>query len=161
MRYAEYRNNIRSGDILAWTHRGIKSLYDLKTAIVKTVTRSDYVHVGIAWTYHGRVFVLEATPPLVRVVPLSNLLPCYVLHMNRGFSPEAENKAFQHVGSTKYSTVDAILSLIGINLTEGMQCVEYTKEVLSANRIHFDCRNIPSEFIIEAQKLATGTVYVE
>ena len=70
--YQEVRSSIKSGDLLFWSHRELKSWYDLKVQIVRMVTRSEYSHVGVAWVTGGRVFALEAVVPLIRIYPLSH-----------------------------------------------------------------------------------------
>lgn len=47
-KYAESRDSIRTGDLLAWSHRGIKSFYDFKVWLVRLFTQSEYTHVGVA-----------------------------------------------------------------------------------------------------------------
>ena len=77
--YANIRQHIKSGDLLAWSHRAPwwASLRDCKIALVRLFTRSEYCHVGIAWVLGGRVFVIEAVKPEVRIYPLSKLAPFY------------------------------------------------------------------------------------
>jgi hypothetical protein len=148
MKYVEYRDKIKSGDILVWSYRGLSSLYDLKGLLVKTFTSSDYIHVGVAWNYRGRLLVLEAVPPKVRVVPLSNFLPFSVIHMDMDFTAEMEDRAFSDIGITDYSILDAVLSLSNIEAMPGVQCVEYVRKILNLN----SGSNIPSEFIKEINK---------
>ena len=72
-KYSEYRDQIKSGDLLAWSHRGFRSWHDFKVQAVRLFTQSEYSHVGIAWVVGGRVFVIEAVEPRVRIFPLSKL----------------------------------------------------------------------------------------
>ena len=45
-------------------------------------TRSTYAHVGLAWVIGGRVFVLEAVKPRLRIYPLSKYANFYLLGLN-------------------------------------------------------------------------------
>ena len=81
MIYKQARPMIRSGDVLAWSHRGIRSWHDLKIWLVRMFTRSEYSHVGTAWVVGNRVFVIEAVMPKVRIYPLSKLGDFYWLQM--------------------------------------------------------------------------------
>ena len=108
MIYSEARATIRSGDILAWSHRGIKSWHDLKIWFVRMFTRSEFSHIGTAWVIGDRVFVIEAVMPLVRIYPLSKLGDFYHLPMGAPWRPSTEALALSKVGH-KYS-----LSLIHI-----------------------------------------------
>jgi len=91
MKYSEVRDTIKSGDLLAWSHRGWRTWYDIKIQAVRFFTQSEFSHVGVAWAVGGRVFVLEAgckkttllynchmfskTPPQ-RPAPMKPVPPC-------------------------------------------------------------------------------------
>jgi hypothetical protein len=156
MKYAEYRNSIKTGDILAWGKKSTAS------SIVRLFTGSEYSHVGMAYVYKGRVFVLEAVFPYIRFVPLSNLLPFYVLHMEQRLNLDAEDFAFSLVGRGTYSIPEAIKSYFGLNkLNNQWQCVEYVKEILKYNLTQINCQDTPSDLILALQKLGKRLVYVD
>lgn len=161
MKYLEYRNNIRSGDLLAWSHRGFHSFYDLKLQLVRYATRSEYVHVGIAWNFQGRIFVIESVNPTVRIVPLSNLLPCYVIPLKLLWSKETENLAMSYVGKGEYSQVEAIKALLGKNNSKYLQCVEFARILLKSEGLEFDIKDLPTELVLAAQKLGGYMYYLE
>ena len=81
MKYADARATIRTGDVLVWSHTAsaFASWYDLQMWIVRLAQRSEYSHVGIAVVLAGRVFVLESVSGGIRLMPLSKLLPCYLM----------------------------------------------------------------------------------
>ena len=73
MSYAETRPRIRSGDLIALTHRSWSSWYDVQIHAVRFFTQSEYSHVALVWEIGGRLFVIESVVPFVRIVPLSSL----------------------------------------------------------------------------------------
>ena len=141
--YKDIRPQIKSGDVLGWTHRKWNSWYDLKVMFVRLAQMSEYSHVGIALVEDGRVWVLEAVTPLVRKVPLSDDLPCYVVTGN-GLTPEQRLKALSMVGKAKYSQWEAVKAFFGKNTLEDdrIECAEFVVEVLGLS-----CKAIPSEVI--------------
>src|ERR1035437_8655651 len=77
--YLINNTKIKSGDLIAWTHKGWSPLYDIEMQIIRLATRSEYIHVGTAWIAQERVFVIEAVMPCVRIFPLSYLVPFYLV----------------------------------------------------------------------------------
>jgi hypothetical protein len=162
MKYQEHRNSIKTGDILAWSHKGWKTLYDIKLQIIRLFTESEYVHVGLAWVHAGRVFVIESVQPTVRIVPLSNFLPAYVIHMHQPLYKDALERAFELVGKGKYSSIEAIKAYFGKNKdSNAWQCAEFVQEILYTNGIDLNCMDTPSEVVIAAQKLGKEMVFIE
>lgn len=150
MKYLDRRDQIKSGDILGWTHREFKTWYDFKVQMVRMFTRSEYAHVGIAWVYGGRIFVIESVIPYVRIVPLSNLLPVYVVHVNADLK---EERALELVGKGVYSQWEAIKAYFGKNKDPNLwECAELVQEV---STINFNCKAVPSDIIAAAQALGS------
>ena len=162
MKYLDYRKNIQSGDLLSWTHRGWGSIHSIVLQVIRFVTRSEYVHVGVAWVHNDRVFVIEAVDPYVRIMPLSNLLACYVTHTPHYFSKEAEEYVFSLVGTAKYSYMEAIKSVFKLNKDpDKWQCAELVRSIFKANKIDLNCIDTPSELVLAIQKLGGSTMYLE
>lgn len=131
MDYASARPQIKSGDVLAWTHRGWKSFHDLQVQIVRIFTRSEYSHVGISWCVGDRVLVLEAVSSGVRLMPLSMSLPCYWIPLGV-WSEGIEKRALSQLGKP-YSRWQAVLGGLGrlrIGADEFWQCAEYVAATL-------------------------------
>ncbi len=163
MRYTAARQKIRSGDLLAWSHRGWGSWYDLQVQAVRVFTRSEYCHVGIAWVVGGRVFVLEAVSAGVRIFPLSRLLPFYWLPLGAAWSETIEEIALSHVGE-RYSRWQAVLAGLGL-LAPGedraWQCAEYAGMVLMSAGRDLDCDWTPSGLVLAAQRQGAPLHYLE
>lgn len=126
--YTRSRSNIRSGDLLAWGHEAWRSWHDLEVQAVRMFTRSEYAHVGVAWRMAGRVWVIEAVVPNIRVFPLSRLLPCYWLggEKRNAWTKEIEESVTKIIGQ-EYSKLEAISSFLGKvvpGANEKWQCAE-------------------------------------
>ncbi len=153
-KYNQVRSEIRSGDLLAWSHLGWRSWYDFKIQIVRFFTRSEYCHVGIAWVVGGRVFVLEAVQPKVRIFPLSKLKPFYWLPLKTEWSKASEEFALARVGE-KYSELQAVKAFFDA-LKPGedaeWQCAEYVNAVLRQEGIDLADKATPSNIVLAIQE---------
>lgn len=130
MKYTDARSLIESGDILFWSHKPVRSWYDLQIWLVRALTRSEWSHVGIAWAVGGRLFVLEAVSSGVRIFPLSRAGD--FTWVKRGaFTTEKEVFSLAHVGEP-YSRWDAIRSLFGASNNKDSLwfCSEFVCSVL-------------------------------
>jgi len=156
MDYAEARPKIKTGDLLAWTHRGWRTWYDWKIQAVRILTRSEYCHVGIAWVVEeaDRVYILESVVPKVRIYPLSLELPFFWIPMGKELSREAMEFAQAQVGEP-YSQIRAALAFLGL-LDRGDQnkweCAEYAAKVLEANGIDYGEAYTPTQLVYAAME---------
>lgn len=141
-KYDEIRSKIRTGDVLAWTHRAgwFKSWYDFKINLVRLFTRSEYSHVGIAVVLAGRVFVLESVTGGIRLMLLSKQLPCFWIKYRYPFDLD---RAMSVLGEP-YSQLEAIKGELGqTDDTNGKwQCSEYLKWARP-----LECKATPSEAV--------------
>lgn len=166
MNYADAREHIRSGDLLAWSHRGFRSWYDLKIQAVRLFTRSEYSHVGIALVLGGRVWVVESVTPLVRIVPLSNLLPCYLLTVpGLDWRDEDTEFALSFVGNDaySYSQREAIRGFFGTNDTADalLECAEFVQISYEQAGLFLACHATPSDVVRAAMRLGGNLKYIE
>ena len=161
MIYKQARPMIRSGDVLAWSHRGIKSWHDLKIWFVRMFTRSEYSHVGTAWVVGNRVFVIEAVMPKVRIYPLSKLGDFYWLQMGAYWRKATETLALSFVGDD-YSQVQAMVSpFITPPKDDRWECAELVATVARQDSIDLGDVYTPSEVVLAAQKRGAPLTYVE
>ena len=98
MFYSERRKMIKSGDLLAWETRHVGSLLDAVLKIDKRLNHTQWSHVGVALVLGGRVFCVEATPPAVRIMPLSKLGDFYHLPVNIPWREKYTEILLRHVG---------------------------------------------------------------
>lgn len=160
MHYNDYRGNIKSGDLLAWSHRPWGSLYDFKIQMVRVFTRSEYSHVGVAWVIAGRVFVIEAVEPKVRIYPLSKLGDFYHTSMNAPWRPETEEAAIGYVGRD-YSQLDAVRAFfepLGDNVVS--ECAALVLQVYKHDGIDLGNRATPDAVVKAAQMRGNPTFYI-
>lgn len=152
MRYALEREAIRSGDLLAWTHRSWASWYDVQVQLVRLATRSEFCHVGVAWCVAGRVLVLEAVGAGVRIFPLSRLLPVYHVPLGAPWLPEVEAWALAQVGKpySKWQAVLGHLGLLKAGQDDRWQCAEYAREIAVRLGVPMPGKVTPSSLVREA-----------
>lgn len=159
MNYADARPAIKSGDLLAWSHRGWKTWHDWQVQAVRIFTRSEYAHVGLAWRVAKRLFVLEAVSSGVRIFPLSRLLPCYWIPLGVRWSQEVEEFALAQVG-LPYSKWQAILAGFGMldkAKDDRWQCAEFAQAVLARAGIELPVDATPTALVHAAQQRGAPT----
>lgn len=136
MKYADVRPSIRSGDLLAFSHGDWKTWSGIQVNLIRIFTRSTYSHVAVAWVVGGRVFVLEAVKPQLRIFPLSKLGDFYYIPLNTKWDAETEEFALSKIG-VDYSELDAIRAFYE-PLEDGnvRECAAYVMEVLEKDGIY-------------------------
>jgi hypothetical protein len=160
MKYIDARPNIKSGDLLAWSHRTVRNWHDFKILMVRMFTRSEYSHVGTAWVVGGRVLVIEAVQPKVRIYPLSKLGDFYLLKMGAPWKPETEEKALFHVGDD-YSEVVALRAFFDqLPVDTTSECAALVLTITKADGIDLGRRATPDAVVLAAQKLGAITTYI-
>lgn len=155
MKYEEARASIKTGDVLAWTHKSWRSWYDIQIQIVRFFTQSEYSHVGIAWCIAGRVFILESVGAGIRIFPLSLELPFFHLATGKSLTRDQLEFALSKMGQ-RYSKVEGVLAMFGLNnrKDDAWQCAEYVCTVLG-----LPCKATPSAVV--AHLLESGATLKE
>ena len=135
MKYEDARGEIRTGDLLAWSHGGWGSWHDIQVSLVRMFTQSEFSHVGLALVGAGRVFILEAVGSGVRLFPLSRELPFYWIRRPRELGGEAVDFAFDRLGDgySKLQAIRAFLGSLRLGEDDRWQCAEYVLRVLEAD----------------------------
>jgi len=161
VKYAEARGLIESGDLIAFSHRGWGSWYDLKIQAVRAFTRSEFAHVGTAWVVGGRVFVIEAVMPKVRIYPLSKMGEFYLLPMGVQMSETALEFALEKVGEG-YSQRDAICSFFRLpNKDDRWQCAELARDIAMIDGVTLGNSATPTSVVHAALKRGASLIFVE
>lgn len=131
--YAKFRKVMSSGDVVFYRGHGIGPW------LIRTATKSNWAHVGIAYWVHDRLFLLESTPfKGVRMVPMSLKVPeiwCETgRHGDWYFNDLKITLALDHIGK-KYSFIDCLLAWLNVPLLtrNGLQCSEYVSRVFGKN----------------------------
>lgn len=127
MLYRDARPLIASGDLLAFSNGGFVS------RLIRTWEGGSYSHVGIAWVFRERVFVLAAREGRgVGIDALSTQVPAYWLSTGAAWTPEVERLALEHLG-LPYSYPDCLRVALGRPVIhDGEVCSVYAAIVLRA-----------------------------
>lgn len=145
MKYSEIRDQIKDGDILAWKVKGkwLESFYSFKINLVSLFQRDPFIHVGFAINEDERVLVMESVTPLVRKVPLSGELPCYVIS-GKGLTEKQRVKAMALLGKARYSIWEAILAFFNRSdmTNDRWDCDEFVRYALDIR-----CDGSPAKLI--------------
>lgn len=160
MLYNSIRNNIKSGDLLAWSHKSWRSWYDIKIQLVRLFTQSEYSHVGLAWCIGERVFVLEAVTPYVRIYPLSRSKEFYWIPLNIQWDNKIEEEALSKVGDS-YSQLDAIKAFFSLSIKNNKwECAEYVADILNVGGIDLGSKLTPAHIVESALKLGNDLHFI-
>jgi hypothetical protein len=125
-RYEKIREQIRSGDLLAWSHREPfwRSMHDFKIFCIRLFRLQPWTHVGTAWTFAGRVFVIEAVKSGVRLFPLSRAGNFGWVAMDAPWAAATECAAMAYIGDP-YSELEAALApFIELEATGKWECAK-------------------------------------
>jgi hypothetical protein len=162
MQYRDIRPAIKSGDILAWSHRsGINSWHDFKLWAIRLFTQSEYNHVGTAWVVGERVFVIEAVIPLVRIYPLSKLGDFYHLAMSAPWKPSTEALALSYIGH-EYSQFQAMQAPFTEPAHDTLwECAELVARVARNDHIELGTVYTPSAVVHNALLHGAKLTFVE
>lgn len=159
--YSEYRENIKSGDILAFSHVGWKTWNDWKIQAIRIFTRSEFAHIGIAWIVGNRVFVIEAREPCARIFPLSKLGDFYHIPMNAEWKPETEEYALSYIGS-EYLQLQAIKAFFKpLGKGDVSECAALALTILDHDGIYLGDRATPDAVVRQSMLYGNPTYYVE
>lgn len=123
--YLDIRDELTSGDIVVTCKGDMKSFNNFLSLLIRVFTASSYSHVGVVVKLGNRCFIVEATPPVVRLFPVSKLKNFYVLKMEESLTREDENRLFDYLGMP-YSDWNSIASYFtGRPLDNGkLQCAQ-------------------------------------
>lgn len=155
MNYSEYKDQIKSGDLLAWSTKGVHGFMDVVTNVIRIVTQSEYEHVGIAWVISGRIFVIEAVFPNVRIRPLSTHAPFYLVPMDVEWSQEKEEFLLSKIGAS-YSIWKAITSVfIKLPVNQEWQCAQLADEFYASCGINLGDTATPARIVEEAMSYSS------
>lgn len=166
LKYTNVRPLIKSGDLIALTHRRARSWYDLQVWAVRVGTASEYCHVAQVWAVGGRLWVLEAVTPLVRMVPLSHFAAegFYWVPLNTDMSEIELEDALEQIGRARYSKWQAILAFFGrlkLGADRMTQCCEYV--ITNRRRSGVDLGPVatPARVVQAALNRGASLFYVE
>ncbi len=158
--YTDYRKKIKSGDLLAWSHRGWRTWHDIKIQLMRMFTQSEYSHVGTAWVVAGRVLVIEAVEPKLRLYPLSRLGSFFHIPLKAEWSKATEEKALEHIGKD-YKQLQAIRAYFEpLGKDNVSECAALAINIAAADNIDLGDRATPDAVVRQAQLYGHSLNYV-
>ena len=164
MKYSEAKPKIKSGDLLAWSHKKWGSWYDFQIQMVRAFTQSDYCHVGIAWCIAGRTFVIEAVGSGVRIFPLSHAESFYWVPLPVEWSEKVEEFALSTIGEP-YSKIECFKAFFGMELEETKErtweCAELAMAILGQAGCKLNVSPTPSKVVQAALEKGNSLCFVE
>lgn len=139
MLYSEVRTKIKTGDMLLYrNHPGGGLRAKIERWFVEHGTASPYVHVGVAWVDHDRVFIMDITTKGCAPRPLSKTGEFDWAPAPAELSESALVEAFDYWGELQYSRWQAILGefgLLAIGKDRYAQCAEYALMIWRASNM--------------------------
>jgi hypothetical protein len=166
MNYKEIRTKIKSGDLVALTHENWNSLYDLQIQAVRIFTESEYSHVAIAWVVGGRVFLIEAVTPKVRIFPLSNLQDTgfYWIPTDTPMSDAELEFGLKRVGIGEYSKIEAVeaqFNMLNVGSNDKWECSELVIAMRKLSGLHLGDKATPSAVVQSALEQGMVLNYIK
>lgn len=108
--YSEMRKKIKTGDLIAYDTEEIDSFFGSVLFAYQKILKAKYTHVGVAVCLGNRVFMMEATPPEVRLIPVSMCGDFYHIETKMSVSESSMiDNLCTHIGK-KYSLLDLFKS---------------------------------------------------
>ena len=164
MKYLDARPLIQSGDVLAWSHYEWSSWYDLQVQAVRLITESEYCHVALALVFGGRVWAVESVQPVIRLVPLSNLigLGFYWLPVNKEVTENELEFALSKVGNGKYSKLQAMqaqLERMTIGNDDLWSCAEFVITARKLSNVDLGNKATPAAVVRHAQAVLNVPIH--
>lgn len=129
MNYEQARSQIKTGDMLLFrNHVGGGLRATIERWFVSHGTGSPYTHVGVAWSEHGRVWIMDITTKGCAPRLLSSAGDFDWAPAPTALNEQALEFAFDGFGELTYSRIQAVLAELGLlKIGADMQseCAEY------------------------------------
>ena len=116
-KYSEVRKTLKTGDLLAWEITRINSFFNFILFLYQKLFKVKYSHTGVVLKIADRVFVVEATPPVVRIFPLSLQDDFYYIPVDIDIKDNHIDELLMHIGK-KYSLIDLIKGILKIRTSD-------------------------------------------
>jgi hypothetical protein len=158
--YKDHRDEIQSGDLLVWSRDNLSPLSNAYLKIIRFATSSEYAHVGIAIRIFGRLFVLEATTPYIRLAPVSLKDEFYHIPMKIEWQNHYNDYLFSYIGCL-YSIADAIRAYLGKTVKDDnrWQCVELAMDFYRKLGMDFGDNYTPTKFVKTVLEVTEKPIY--
>jgi len=152
--YDTVRTRVRDGDLLAWKWRLMQQRFGV-------VPWDCFTHVAQALWVDGRLCVLEAVMPRVRLVPLSMYtgLSTYWVPLHAAWGPAQRAYAMEQLGD-RYSLRDCAVGLWGMPVDDDVeQCAEMSIRLARQAGVDLGDRATPPSVVRAAIAHQRETLY--
>lgn len=165
MKYSEIKEKIRSGDLIALSHKDWGSLYDLQVQAVRIFTESEYSHVALAVVIGDTPFLVEAVEPKIRLMPIANMLEdgFYWIPTTHIMTDKELDFGMSKVGKDRYSKIEAIggdLGLLDIGEDNYWQCAEFVIAMRKISGLDLGDHATPASVVQKALELGMSLQFV-
>lgn len=166
MNYADARQQMKSGDLIALSHYDWASFNDWKVQAVRLGTQSEYSHISMAWVIGGRVFIIESVQPDIRLMPLSNMFGAhgiYWIPLQAPMSDQELEFALSKVGNGKYSVWQAIMAQLRklkIGADNLWECAEFVIAARRFSGVDLGDKATPSAVVLAAQGQGSPVYFI-
>jgi len=109
--YSDIKKEIQTGDLLAWETTSINGFFDFLLFLYQKIFKARFTHVGVAVRINGRVFMVDATPPMVRLFPVSMTRDFYLIKTNIKATEKHIDILLSRLGN-RYSLLDMIRGIL-------------------------------------------------
>jgi len=116
--YSAIKKDMRTGDLIAWKSIKINSFSDFVLYLYQKICKVSYLHVGVIYKEGDRHFMVEATPPVVRLFPISMTtdnffyIPCNIKENDKH-----KDILLRNIGKS-YGIVDFVRAVIGLGTSD-------------------------------------------
>lgn len=128
---SEVKDEIKTGDLLAFTVRRFGSLTSFVLWLYQKFRKVKFSHVGVAVRLGDRLFIVEAVSPRVTITPISKVKDFYLIPTRIAENPKIKATEEDQISflmdfvEVKYSLVDMITHYIGMDVNDnGVYCSE-------------------------------------
>ncbi|QXN70522.1 hypothetical protein AGENTSMITH_118 [Bacillus phage vB_BspM_AgentSmith] len=108
---------LRSGDLLAWKTTKINSFFDFILFLYQKIFKAEFTHVAIVAIIGDRQFIVEATPPVVRLFPISMTDDFYLIKTDLELNSRHYDLLLKNLGKP-YGLWDFVKGIFGIGSSD-------------------------------------------
>jgi len=112
--YSDIRKSLKTGDLVIWDTRKVGDIFDFILFLYQKIFKAKYTHMGVVVKIGDRYFIVEATPPKVRIWPLSKCRDFYLLKLDIPEKRTHLDSLLRRVG-IKYSLLDMARSIFRLS----------------------------------------------
>ena len=122
--YSDIRGELQTGDLLAWKVTRVSSFFSFILFLYQKIFKVEFSHVGIVLKLEDRYFIVEATPPRVRIYPVSMSDDFYYIKTDIKKDKKYVGVLLRHVGK-RYSILDLVKGMFGMKSNDkSLYCSE-------------------------------------